>query len=948
MKSSLFLPLFLPLLFLCYFADLTCCFSNSSLQPRCVEYERSALIEFKESFAMEEDCDDPESWKVIEGERSDDCCSWNGVECDEETNHVIGLDLSSRCFYGAFKSNTTLFRLAHLRKLNLAFNDFNLSRIPSELGLLSKLTHLNLSSSKFFGQIPSSISNLSDLVSLDLSNNQQLKLHKPSLEGLIQSLSNLKQVDFSYLNIYSTVPHILANMSSLEFLGLYSCGLIGEFPSAIFHLPNLRILELGSNPELTGYLSNFHPNSHLEKLLLAQTNFGGELSSSIGQLTHLKNLQLSYCNFTGKIPPSLGNLTQLVSLDLSDNPFNPDGLTTSSLSWMGKLSKLTGLFLHNIQLQGEIPQWLMNLTQVSLLIMNANQLTGPIPPTLTNMTRLSTVLLSFNRLSGHVPFQINAFASLFQFDLSRNELEGPIPAANLSNLPNLNYLQLDYNNFAGPVDLSKFLNLKKLFSLTMSFNKLSVSSGTISSNAKFPNMNLLGLASCKLSEFPQFLRNQDQLVFLDLSNNNLSGQIPSWITNLGLQSFDYLNLSHNHLTGFEQNPVILQWVQIRTIDLRFNLLQGSLPIPPLSTIYYLVSHNKFSGEVSSLICSLTSLTTLDLSFNNLSGKLPQCLGNFSDSLSLLDVKGNNFHRSIPSTWTNGCNLGMISLSHNNFQGEIPRSLANCTFLEFVDFGDNQIVDTFPFWLGAIPELSILILRSNRFYGVIDEFGDVGFSNLRVIDLSHNNFSGNLPSKYFALWNAMKVENASSDLAYLKKSLQPSWFWGSAYYGSFDYSMTLYNKGLEMNYLKIPDIFNAIDFSHNNFQGKIPDIIGNLTGLQLLNLSGNILTAQIPSSLANLRALESLDLSQNELSGGIPMQLVELTYLSSFDASFNHLSGPIPQGNQFCTFQIKSFEGNPELWVQTWIKQCGNFESNPSFSSPMPLPDGDEKSGFEMN
>ena len=134
-----------------------------------------------------------------------------------------------------------------------------------------------------------------------------------------------------------------------------------------------------------------------------------------------------------------------------------------------------------------------------------------------------------------------------------------------------------------------------------------------------------------------------------------------------------------------------------------------------------------------------------------------------------------------------------------------------------------------------------------------------------------------------------------------------------------YSMTLTNKGIKTEYLKIQDFFVAIDLSSNKFEGEIPKNLVNLQALHILNLSNNILTGFIPSSLATLTNLESLDLSQNMLVGEIPPQLMELTFLSFLNVSHNNLTGPIPQGKQFLTFQNSSFDGNVEL--------CGSPLSN---------------------
>ncbi|CAL9006623.1 unnamed protein product, partial [Prunus brigantina] len=71
-----------------------------SLQKLCHAEESSALLQFKESFIIDKSAS-----------RNSSCCSWDGVECDEMTGHVIGLDLSSSYLYGSFDSNSSLFSL---------------------------------------------------------------------------------------------------------------------------------------------------------------------------------------------------------------------------------------------------------------------------------------------------------------------------------------------------------------------------------------------------------------------------------------------------------------------------------------------------------------------------------------------------------------------------------------------------------------------------------------------------------------------------------------------------------------------------------------------------------------------------------------------------------------------------------------------------------------------
>ena len=437
------------------------------------------------------------------------------------------------------------------------------------------------------------------------------------------------------------------------------------------------------------------------------------------------------------------------------------------------------------------------------------------------------------------------------------------------------------------------------------------------------------MGSCNLSDFPEFLRNQDQLEVLELSQNNIHGQIPKWISNMSINTLVFLSMSGNSLTGFDQTPNTFPWRSLQILNLQNNKLQGALPIPPPSILAYSVSNNMLTGDISQMICELSSLSYLDVSYNNLSGFLPHCLGDLRN-LSVLNLQYNNFHGSIPQIFMEGCKLGMIQLSQNRFEGSLPRSLANCTMLEFLDIGNNHIIDFFPSWLGILPELKVLILQSNGIHGFIGKPDTVQkFPKLQVIDVSNNNISGKLPSEYFQIWKAMQRFDASH-LTYMQANGQLQKYVSNGWsMTSYAYSMALTNKGIKTKYLKIQDFFMAIDLSSNKFEGEIPKNLGNLNALHMLNLSNNILTSFIPSSLATLTNLESLDLSQNMLVGEIPPQLAELTFLAFLNVSYNNLTGPIPQGKQFLTFQNSSFDGNVELCGSPLSKRCANSEDPPT-------------------
>ncbi|KAI3769498.1 hypothetical protein L6452_00604 [Arctium lappa] len=918
---------FLPKTFLFTLLLLTCTQSLFTHDEECL-----SLYLFKQSFPHAS-FEAPgfrtfDSWRITNNASNDgsDCCLWDGVVCinEEEDGHVIGLDLSERFLRGHINSSSSLFNLVHLQTLNLAMNDFTESEIPSQISRLKQLRSLNLSDTGFSGQIPNEVSHLIQLSSLDLSWNP-LKLQSPSLEKLVQNLTGLEELDLSGVDISSSLPRFLANFSSLRSIKLENCFLQNEFPVAILQLPKLKFLDVASNSYLTGFLPEFHNNSLLEYLILNSTGFSGIIPKSIVNLNRLISLNLRSCSFLGIIPGSLANLTQLTHLDLTLNEF------TGVVPSLASLTKLTVLNLsgNNFE-EGGLPDWLGKLTNLTTLILARMNLYGEIQPFLTNLTKLSRIWMGQNSLVGRIPSSFMNLTQLSNIDLSLNQLQGPI-SSSFSNFKSLQDLRLNDNNFSGKVELDWFIGLNKLEALIISHNKISFVATNNYTNGTLPELRMIDLESCNLKEYPTFLRFQHKLRFLFLSHNNIHGLIPEWSWINSQETLEMIDLSHNFITGFHQSHYFLPLVRLKLFIIGNNLLQGRLRIPPRTIEVYDVSNNYLEGEIPPLICELKSLRVLALSSNNITGILPPCFGSLSNSLFALDLSANNLQGTMMNSFTQDNQLKVIALSGNQFVGQVSKSLINCTHLEILSLGDNSFDDVFPFWLGNLVELQVLILRSNNFFGELQRLTTASsqFPKLRIIDLSNNGFSGQLPHKYFESWNAMKLVRVG------QPSSMETRIKFQYYEEVVSYIITITYKSSKQQFHQILNLLVAIDLSCNKFEGEIPRSLQDLHRLQSLNLSNNHFTGHVLSSLGNLKNLESLDLSRNKLSGEIPQQMLQLDFLAVLNLSFNHLDGRIPQGPHFDTFDNNSYLGNLGLCGKPLSKECQHSKvSTPPQTSNM--------------
>nr|XP_043636081.1 protein TOO MANY MOUTHS [Erigeron canadensis] len=102
---------------------------------------------------------------------------------------------------------------------------------------------------------------------------------------------------------------------------------------------------------------------------------------------------------------------------------------------------------------------------------------------------------------------------------------------------------------------------------------------------------------------------------------------------------------------------------------------------------------------------------------------------------------------------------------------------------------------------------------------------------------------------------------------------------------------------------------SLDLSSNKLSGSIPSF--TFPQLTILDLNQNHLTGSIPSTIGSCNSLMKIDLSRNRLTGQIPVSINGLKSLILMDLSYNSLSGPIPTAlNNLDSLQALILNGNP--------------------------------------
>ncbi|XP_039120615.1 receptor-like protein 13 [Dioscorea cayenensis subsp. rotundata] len=363
-------------------------------------------------------------------------------------------------------------------------------------------------------------------------------------------------------------------------------------------------------------------------------------------MSRLENLHLSENSLNERIIPCLIRASSLKTLDLSWN--NMGG--NFSLKEFSKLDKLELLDLRRNKLYGDIPLMSNEWTSLKGLSIKYNQLNGTSLEGLCMIKNLEELDISFNNLNSDIPDCFRYLSSLNYLDISHNQLETRFSSSIFENLTRLEFAAFSDNNLKGTLSVSSFANNTKLKFLDLSNNyQLELETEDLGSPPSF-QLKGIALTNCivnKVSQsIPTFLSTQYMIEYIDLSGNNLKGNIPLWLlenktnlTNLSLRDnsltgsfilpsqrtkLEYFDVSNNKLTGEIPLSIGTIFPNLWYLNMSNNLLQGVIPssVKNLSYLEYLyLSDNNLSGQFSNFVKELPHLDILDLSINQFQGTL---------------------------------------------------------------------------------------------------------------------------------------------------------------------------------------------------------------------------------------------------------------------------------------------------------------------------------------
>ncbi|KAG6780292.1 hypothetical protein POTOM_013146 [Populus tomentosa] len=427
-------------------------------------------------------------------------------------------------------------------------------------------------------------------------------------------------------------------------------------------------------------------------------------------------------------------------------------------------------------------------------------------------------------------------------------------------------------------------NLSTLKSLDLSVNDLTAGSGSfyglkvLSSRLKKLENLYLSWNQYNDSIFP-FLTGFSFLKSLDLSHNKLTGSGFQVLQPMRLGKLENLDLSSNRLNS-NILSILSGLSSLKSLDLSENMLTGSgfeIKSSHLGKLENLdlSRNNIFNNNILSYLRGLSSLKSLDLSYNMLLGST-----------------------TINGTFFNSSTLEELYLDNTSLPINFRQDIGALPALKVLSVGECDLHDTLPAqgWY-ELKNLKQLHLFGNNLGGSLpDCLGNL--SSLQLLDVSENQFTGNIASSPLTNLISLKFLSLSNNLFEVPISMKPFMNHSSLkFFSSENNRLVTEHVAFDNLIPKFQLVFFCFLSSPTSeaLNVDIPDFLYYQYDLRALDLSHNNITGMFPSWLPkNNTRLKQLYLSENSFIGTLQLPNHPCPNMIQLDISNNNMNGQIPK------------------------------------------------------
>ncbi|KAJ4813201.1 Receptor like protein 14 [Rhynchospora pubera] len=302
-----------------------------------------------------------------------------------------------------------------------------------------------------------------------------------------------------------------------------------------------------------------------------------------------------------------------------------------------------------------------------------------------------------------------------------------------------------------------------------------------------------------------------------------------------------------------------------------------------------LSHNYLNTSTISSLVEIQSLRILDLHDN------PYIQGDVlvkeftALKLEVVNLCSCGFSGSLPylGDWSS---LKALSLANNYLNGTLTsKGLCRLENLEELDLSNNDFDGNIPPCIGNLSSLKLVDFSDNRFELKFPTSMFERVVSLRYLSLSNNHLEGTLSISSFSNHSYLEVLGLSTSAL----NFQVEVF--SLSFQLQDLELSNCNLSVEPTFLYSQQKLRALDLSNTGSKGLSPVLwlLENNTNLVLLDLHTNLFTGPLRLPLLT-HEISVLDTSDNNLSGELPVDVsTKLPNLYYLNLSNNHFDGPLP-------------------------------------------------------